>query len=139
MIGLAQLNAKIKNGFIVEHAIVPFGEQLDIPEIKKFCHVIRSVKRQSGDLLSVIRTASQVIAEKIEVDQEIQVITAQKKFESRVMMLVPLFFLAMMKWTSADYLFVLYHTTSGIIIMFISLVVLLLCAHYLNKNMRIEL
>ncbi len=139
IIELLKLNIKLQNGLTVEHAMVQFAEQFDSLEIQKFCHLIRSVKRQSGDLLSVIRTASQVIAEKIEVEQEIQVITAQKKFESRVMMLIPVIFLALMKSTSAEYMYVLYYSTSGIIIMLIALFVFLFSAHNLNKNMSIEL
>lgn len=136
---LLHMNSKVRNGTPVEQAVIAFSEQLNNEDIKQFGRLIHSIKRQSGDLLSVTKTAAQLLAEKIEVEQEIQIVISQKKFESNLILMVPFVFLSLLKWSSPDYLNVLYYTNLGIVLMTFALILLMISYWMLRKIMRIQI
>lgn len=90
-----------------------------------------------GDLVEVVRRASSVIGEKLEIQQEIGVMIAQKRFESRVMFAAPFLFVLFMTMTAGDYMMPLYSGT-GMILSTFCLLVLGGCLVWINHIMKIE-
>jgi tight adherence protein B len=86
--------------------------------------VFTTCKRTGGDLVSVIRRTSNIIAEKLETEQEISVTISQKKFESKILMFAPFAFVAILTLSSGGYMDPLFNSLVGIIVMTGSLVVL---------------
>ncbi len=85
------ITAYLEIGQPVETALQDFAHRAQMEDITNFADVFAACKRTGGDLVEVVRRASSVIGEKLEIQQEIGVMIAQKRFESRVMFAAPFF------------------------------------------------
>ncbi len=134
---LQLINRKLRNGQPLEIALKDFSEKTKQEDIQDFTEVFNACKRTGGNISEVIRKTSQVIGEKVDIQQEISVLIAQKKFESQVLTAAPLAFIAFLKLSSPEYVAPLY-VGGGRVIMFISLVVLVGCYYMTQKMMNIK-
>lgn len=135
---LERINRRIANGDSVEIALLDFADRTNIEDIRQFAEVFAICKRTGGNLVEVMRRTSQMIGEKLEIEQEIAVQLAQKKFESRIMGVAPLAVVALLKWSSPDYMAPLYETATGRVIMTVGLILLLGCMWMIGKWMDIR-
>lgn len=134
---LAAANRKVANGMPPEKALAEFGQRTGLADIRHFNEVLRISKRSGGDIIDLIRRTAAVIAEKIEIEQDIQVMTAQKSFEAKAMAVVPFALVGLMAISSPDYMAPLYEGI-GRLIMTAVLVLLGLCLWWILSIMRIK-
>lgn len=135
---LVRVNGKVSNGETIEKALFEFGVRTNQGDIKNFAEVFSICKRSGGDLIEVVRKTVNMIAEKMEIEQEIKVITAQKKFEAKAMAIVPVAIVALLAFSSPDYMEPLY-AGIGRAIMTLSLVLFYLCYYWISKITSIRL
>lgn len=125
-------------GESLEQALLDFSRRARIDDISEFADVFTTCKRSGGDLVEVIRRTSQTIGEKLDVQQEIAVMIAQKRLEARIMMAVPFVFLAFMSFAAPDYMAPLYGGI-GYVLLTVSMLLLGLCYVLMNKIMNIRM
>lgn len=65
----------------------------------------------------IIRRSAEAIGNKIEVKQEIRMLLSSKKYEQRIMNLIPFLIVAYLQITSPGFFDVLYHNPAGILVM----------------------
>ncbi len=130
---------RMDHGITVEEALRDFAERSGLEDVVNFAGVFAVSKRTGGNLVEVVRRTSQIIAEKIEVKQEIAVMMAQKKFESRILSCAPLVIVAFLSLSSPDYMQPLYGNPRGIAIMTVSLAALLFCFWISQKWMNLDI
>lgn len=94
-----------------------FARRCGIPEILEFTEVYLVCRSAGGDLNRVVSDAARVMMEKMNVEKEIRVLTAQKRLEGRMISVMPAVVLLFMKWTSPEYLEPLYTTLAGRVVM----------------------
>lgn len=128
---------RLENGESIETILQDFSERATIEDIHSFTEVFIICKRTGGNLVEVMRNTANMIGEKIAIQQEIAVMVAQKKFESRVLTVTPVFFVAILSYTSADYMAPLYEG-KGRIIMGCALILLVICYLISKKIMTIK-
>ncbi|WP_185897388.1 type II secretion system F family protein [Paenibacillus zeisoli] len=129
---------RMEYGQPVEEALQDFSQRAGIEDITNFADVFTTCKRTGGDLVEIVRRTSGIISEKLDISQEISVMIAQKRFESKALLGAPIFFLLFMNFSSPDYMQPLY---SGIGL-FISGIALLMfggCFWLINKIMNIRI
>ena len=86
-------------------------------DINNFVQVYATCRSMGGDLEKIIGHTSQILSDKMAIEREIKVITAQKKTEGRIISMMPLAMLLMMNIFSYSYIEPLYRTAGGRIIM----------------------
>lgn len=111
------INYRLENGETLEAALQDFSQRADVEDIQNFVDVFVTSKRAGGNIAEIIRRTANIIGEKIEIQQEIAINVAQKKFESRVMLAAPIFIVGLLAYTSADYMEPLYRFGIGPLIM----------------------
>lgn len=114
---LHRMNEKVKMSVPVEQAFLEFAKEIDLEEAKEFSEVLLYAKRFGGNYIRNVQQAATKIQEKIEVNQEIETLVAEKKLELKVMMIMPMFILSYVKITSYDFISEMYHTMVGIGVM----------------------
>ncbi|MGI6434915.1 MAG: type II secretion system F family protein [Syntrophomonadaceae bacterium] len=134
----AAINNKIDNGVQIEEALADFGRRSGLEDISNFVDVFVICKRTGGNLAEVIRRTSGIIGDKLQVQQDIKVLLAQKRFEAKAMMVAPIAMVAMMSWSSPDYMGPLFIPGKGTVIMTVSLIVMGVAFWGLNKIMDIR-
>ncbi|MCJ7840226.1 type II secretion system F family protein [Lederbergia sp. NSJ-179] len=102
------INRRVENGETIERAIQDFALRSDLEDVINFSDIFITCKRTGGNLVEVIRRTADVISEKIDIQQEVQVMLAQKKFESKILSIMPVGMIALLKYSSGDYLAPLY-------------------------------
>ncbi|WP_081791935.1 type II secretion system F family protein [Caldalkalibacillus mannanilyticus] len=107
------INRKVENGETIENAIADFSARAKLEDIQSFSDVFITCKRTGGDLIEVIRKTANIIGEKLEIKQEISVLIAQKKFESQILTVAPLAFVALLSFSSQEYMEPLYQLRTG--------------------------
>lgn len=128
----------IHNNVTIEKLLLSLGERSGIQDIREFGEVFSIAKRSGGNLSRVIEMTAASIEEKINVEQEIQVMISAKKMEANVMSVVPFLIILYLDTTSAGFFDVLYHNPVGIVVMSVCLVVYLVAVLLMQKLMEIN-
>jgi tight adherence protein B len=115
------INKRVKNGESIERSFLSFSNQSNLQDIQNFAEIFGVCKRSGGDLVEVIRRTANLIAEKMEVEQEILIMTAHKRFEARMMAVVPILLIALLAYSSPDYMSPLYTGIGRVLMTFVLL------------------
>ncbi|MGG2200256.1 MULTISPECIES: type II secretion system F family protein [Paenibacillus] len=134
---LEMMVRRMDNGESIESAFIGFARRAHVEEISQFADIFVICKRTGGNLVQVVRRTTLLIQEKLDIDQDLQVLLAQKKFESKVLAVAPVVFVAVMAWSAPDYMLPLYEGT-GHLIMTGSLLLLWICRLWIQTIMDIK-
>ena len=132
------IRSRMAYGEPLEQTLDDFSKRAQIDDITQFVDVFIICKRSGGDLVKVIRRTSQTIGEKLEIQQEIAVMVAQKRYESRIMMAVPFIFLAFLSMTAPDYMAPLYQGV-GYVLLTVLLLLLAVCYWFMIRVMSVQM
>jgi tight adherence protein B len=133
-----RIDRKIANGETVESALADLASRSGLEELLQFTDVFATCKRTGGNLAEVMRRTAQLIGEKMEIRQEIHVMLAQKRFESKVLGAAPIAVIALLYGSSPDYMAPLYGNPAGAVIMTFCLAVFSLCWRMTGKLMDVK-
>ncbi|MFS0723448.1 type II secretion system F family protein [Paenibacillus sp. 1P07SE] len=133
------IRIRLDNGESLEPVLRQFSERAGVEDITHFVDVFATGKRTGGDLVEIIRSTSQTIGEKLDIQLELGVMIAQKKFESRIMMAIPFIFLGFLAAAAPDYMAPLYASPIGYVLLTVCLVVLGLCYWFMIRLMAIRI
>ncbi|GKX30627.1 hypothetical protein SH1V18_31070 [Vallitalea longa] len=112
---------KIEMNETIEDAIDEFAYRASIDDITNFANVFVTAKRTGGNIISIIRYTSNVISEKIEIQNEIEVLVSSKQFEQKILSLLVPAMIVYLQIASPGYLDVMYTTIGGRILMTVCL------------------
>ncbi|WP_098748703.1 type II secretion system F family protein [Paenibacillus sp. EZ-K15] len=129
--------SRMEYGEPIEVALQDFARRAGMEDIANFADVFSTCKRTGGDLVEVVRRTSSVIGEKLDIQQEISVMIAQKRFESKALLAAPFLLLLFMNLTSPDYMETMY-SGPGIMISSVALAALGGCFLWISKMMNIK-
>lgn len=90
-------------------------------DINSFVQVYLTCRNMGGDLERIIIHTAQIMTDKMEIKEQIAVLTAQKKLEGRIISAMPFAMLLALNLVSPSYISVLYTTLSGRLIMLLCL------------------
>lgn len=107
----------LANQISIETLMKQFAERTGIPEVREFADVFAIAKKSAGNLTEIIEETAETISEKIDVEREVQVLTAAKRLEQNIMSVIPFAIILYVSITSAGYFDVLYETAGGRAIM----------------------
>lgn len=131
---LRYIMAHLSMNVPLEDLLEDFAKRSDLEDVSSFCQVFFFAKRSGGDFIGIIRTTSDRIGKKIELQRQLAADLAARKLESRIMNLVPLAILLYLDLMSPGYFDMLYGNLSGICIMSVCLIVYL-AAYALSERM----
>lgn len=97
----------------MEQILSEWSRRVDQEDLRSFVNVFSASKRSGGDSLAVIRDSITQIRAKMEMKREIDTILAARKYEFRVMTVIPFGILAYMKLSFPEFMDALYHNPAG--------------------------
>lgn len=121
-----------------ENVLSDFALRSGVKDIINFVDVYMICRNTGGNLERAVMETSRILMEKIEIDEEIRVMTIQKKFEGRIICLMPLGVILFLKLASPDYLKIMYESITGRLIMTISLACIVYAGYLIKKITDIE-
>ncbi|MGE5328769.1 MAG: type II secretion system F family protein [Deltaproteobacteria bacterium] len=132
------ISRKIDMNETIESALEDFAARSHLDDVKSFVDVFRICKRTGGNLVQVIRNTSDIINDKIATKQEISIILAQRKFEQKLLSIIPVGMIYLIYSTSPEFMEPMYTQISGRIVMTIALVLIAAAWFISGKVMNIE-
>ena len=136
---LMVLSRRLRSNENLEKILYELAERSGVEDITDFSNVFTAAKRSGGDMSRIIRRASDTIGDKIDVRRDIETIMSSKRFENRIMELVPFGMILYIGLTSPDFIAVLYHNAAGEIVMTVCLVLYALGLILSERIVNIEI
>ncbi len=108
---------RLETGVVLEHVLKDFALRAKTEDITDFADIFSIAKRNGGNLTNIISNTVRIMKEKEETEKEIRVILSGRKFEQKIMCLIPLGIILYLKVSSGDLIGILYHNAAGAVIM----------------------
>ncbi len=122
----------------IESMFIQFAQRAHLEDIDNFVDIFVTCKRTGGDLMEVMRSTSNTIGEKIELKQEIETVISGKKYEFRLMMVLPVIMVLFLSATSGEYMEPVFTTLEGRIAMTAAILIFAVSYAVGSKVMKIE-
>lgn len=122
----------------LESLLLNLGERSGVDDILIFSRVFETAKRNGGNMNKVLERTADTLRAKIEIEKEIQVLIAEKRFELKIMECIPFFIIAYIGFTSKGYFDPMYHNIKGIVVMSICLLLYILASILGHKLVEID-
>lgn len=108
---------KLENGIPLEAILSDFASRTGVEDISDFSEIFVLAKRNGGDFTGIIGKTVKIMKERDETEREISVILSGRKYEQRVMCIIPIGIIIYLRITSRDFLSILYHNLAGAAVM----------------------
>lgn len=115
-----------------------FARRSGSEDAMNFADVYYTCLTTGGDLCRVVNRTAEAILEKMTIRREIDTLMAQKKYEAKLLTIVPFLILLYLRFSSPDYLMPLYSTAAGLCVMTAALGALAAALFWNEKIMDIE-
>lgn len=132
------INHKLELNKTAEEALLDFACRAHLEDVDNFVEVFISSKRSGGNLLEIIKNTSDIIGEKLQLKQELAVLLAQRRFELKVLYLMPPSLVLFLTWSTGDYMKPVFTTIEGRLAMTGALLLLAIACYLAAKIMSIE-
>ena len=117
------IEKKLRLNIPLETALAEMAEELDQSEIYDFVEIISTIKRTGGNAVRIIRNTVEKLTDEIELDAELEVMVAAKKYEQQIMVFMPALIVVFLRMTTDGFMAPLYGSPLGIIIMSVVLLI----------------
>lgn len=135
---LKSIVSKLKLNKPIDQVFKQFADKTHMEDIIDFSEVFVISKLHGGNISKIIGNTINVINDKIEVKIEIDTVTASKRFEQKLMNLLPFLIIIYMNISSSSFLRPLYERLEGRILMTFALAVYFFSVHLSKKILNIE-
>jgi tight adherence protein B len=112
---------RLESNETIESAFDEFAERSKLEEIRNFAEVLEICKRTGGNLITAIKSSTDIIADKIEVLNDINSILAEKKLEQNILFVMPIAMILMLSISAKDFMQPVFTEPVGRVIMTISM------------------
>ena len=117
----------------MEQVLEEWADRMEIEEVRNFVSIFSMAKRSGGNMIGIIRNSISKIREKMEVEREIETILAARKYEFKVMSIIPFGIIAYMRFSFPEFMDMLYGNVMGAGVMSICLAIYI-SAYVLGKK-----
>lgn len=124
---------KLEMNETVESALQDFADRSHLEDIRNFVNVFQISKRSGGNLVQVIKNSTEILKDKIEIRQEIDTLLAERRFEQKVLNVMPILMIFFISMSARDFMQPVFATIQGNIVMTFA-VSLLVSAYLISKK-----
>lgn len=118
---LLVITRELKLQIPLEKILEEFAMRVQTEDVGNFVTVFITAKRSGGNMIAIIQDTVQQISDKIDVKREIDTILAAKRYEFRVMSMIPYAIIAYMSLSFPEFMDCLYGNALGIGVMTVCL------------------
>lgn len=120
------MSKKLAVNIPVEKIFSDFSIRSQCSDIIMFSQILMIAKRNGGDLIAIMKSSSQTIGQKIDINREISTALSSRKYEQNIMFLMPIAIMIYIRLSSDGFFEPVYHNITGILIMSICLMLYIL-------------
>ncbi len=135
---LSAMERKMDANQTLEATIEDFAGRSGLEEAQTFGEIFSVGKRSGGDLIGIMKDTARTIAQTVETERQVATALASRKYEQRVMNLVPFGMILYLRVGCRGFLDPLYGNAAGIAVMTACLGLYLAAWHLGKKLLDIE-
>lgn len=124
---------KLEMNETIEAALTDFAKRAHLDDVTNFVDVFNICKRTGGNIIEIIKNTSNIINDKIENKEEINIILSERKLEQKILTSLPVFMIVLLTLTVPEYIAPVFNDIKGVAAMSIS-VLFLLIAYVISKK-----
>lgn len=136
---LARMLRQMKLNRPAEEVLEEFGKRSGLEDAKNFAGIFKIAKRSSGNLAAIMSDTAETIGKKLETQREIQMLIQEKRYEQKIMNVMPLAMILYLRLGNGEFISILYTTMAGRVIMTACLLVYLLAYRMAEKIVNIKI
>ncbi len=129
----------IENNLNIISLIEDFAFRSGIEEIESFAGILAIGRKSGGNMSANMESYVRVIEEKTEVMQEIDTMVSARKFEQRIMNVIPFLIIFYVELTNKGFFAVLYHNIFGNLVMTVTMSIYILSIYFSDKIIDIRI
>ena len=133
LIELEQISRRIEMNETIEEALADFAARSHLEDIINFSDVFAICKRTGGNLVQVVKNTAEIISEKIDIRQEINLMLMEKRLEHKVLNLMPVLIVLLLSASAEEFMAPVFSEPLGRVAMTFSLV-LFGAAYFVSKK-----
>ncbi len=121
---IIRINQDIEFGMSIDQAMRSFKDRMNLEDVDHFVDSILITRSKGGNLTKVIQNTSERIADKISIQQEIEVATAQKRSEAKLLTFFPVVIVFILMVINPEYMRPMYENIVGNFMLFLGAIML---------------
>ena len=133
------ITGRFHNTVPMSEALSDFAMRSGLEDIAGFASVYATIEGKSENVNEIIRNTQQIIADKMEIEMEIDTLMTAAKSEASIMQFMPLVILSVIGFAGAGFMDVIYTTVAGRITSTLGLLVFIISYMLSRKFSNIEL
>jgi len=107
---------KFNNAVPLSEAFSDFAERSGLDDIRSFASIYKAIEGKSNRADEIVRDTQQIIADKMEIEMEIDTMMTAAKSEVNIMLFMPLVILGVIGYAGAGFMDAIYTTAAGRIV-----------------------
>ncbi len=129
----------LENNCDVIELLSNLAERTGIEEIESFADILSVGIRSGGNISENMASFVRVIEEKAGVMQEIDTMVSARRFEQKIMNVIPFVIIFYVELTNKGFFGILYHNIFGILVMSVTMVIYLLSVYLSDRIIDIRI
>jgi len=130
---------RFNNAVPMSEAFSDIAERSGLEDIASFASVYATIEGKSGNADEIVRETQQIIADKMEIEMEIDTLMTGAKAEANIMQFMPLVILGIIGYAGAGFMDAIYTTGSGRIVSTAGLLVFIISFILAKKFSNVKL
>lgn len=135
---IKRICAGIAVGEMLEKLLIEFADRSHMEELEYFAQVFSVGKRSGGNVIGIMKNTIRMLQERMEAEEEIYTVIAEKQLEFYVMCVIPVAMVAYLRIGAGTLMKTLYGNLTGILIMTVCLGIYGGCYLYGKRLLEIE-
>ena len=123
----------------IEAVLEDFAKRSHLEDVANFVDVFHTCKRTGGNMVEIIKNTSNIINDKIEIKEEITTMLSARRFEQKVLNIMPILMIVLLSVSAADYMEPVFTTAAGKVVMTLAILLLGVAYWVSKKVMHIEI
>ena len=121
-----------------EQLLSELADRSGLEDAVCFADIFHAAKRTGGNLVQIMEQTADIMEARETVQREIEVLTAGRRYEQRIMCMIPFGIILYIRTGSPGYLDALYHCAAGICMMTLCLVIYAAAVYLGGRVLQIE-
>ena len=122
----------------IDVALNDLAVRSGIDDIDSFCNVLATCRKMGGNLVEIVKNTTNILGDKMEIKNEIDVLLAQRKFEKKVLNIMPVALVFILSMTAKDYIEPVFTTMMGRLVMSAAIALIAISWFISEKIMNID-
>jgi len=131
--------ARFNNAVPLSEVFADFGRRSGLEDINSFASIYATIEGKSSRADEIVREIQQIIADKMEIEMEIDTMMTAAKSEVNIMLFMPLVILGIIGYAGAGFMDAIYTTQIGRIVSTIGLIVFIISFIMARKFSSVKL